>query len=154
MQELRHTASWAASQNPARAVARATGKHVSTVYRERESGGIEYESLKHVEALARGEDTTPGVWIESLRVEARRAAMEHKATESLVEIWHRYRNVRVPQALVQAQVAEMLDNRADAQQAWTIVGSLVTEMNGMDCELERRGVDPRDYMPSGHRRIR
>ena len=150
MQDLKEQARWIARQNGSvTAVARAVGVNHSNISRTR--ADLEYETLRHVTALSRSKETSPGAWIESLRVEARRAAMEERETSWLIEQWHRIRDERLPAALMQADKAARHGEREDEIQSRIIAGSLLTEMNGMDRELERRELDPRDFSPQGRR---
>lgn len=129
--------------------AKARAKNVDHSYVSRTNGDIETKSLQHVRDLARGEETSPAVWLETLNIEHRRAAMEHKPVGWLVARFHDVRDSQLPANELAAQVAARDGNRLDERQARTIAASLQRELVAIDKELERRGITPADYTKEG-----
>lgn len=135
-------------------VARAVHVTSSRVSHWRTGKSPELDALNYVSLLAKDSRTSPNVLIESLRVEARRAAMEDRDSMTLIKSWHKLRDVRLLEAQNAAVIAGRHGDREEEIQAETILASLLTEKNAIDRELERRQLDPRDYSASGNRIIR
>jgi len=108
----------------------------------------------HVQQLAAGIGTSPGVWVESMRAEARRTAMEHKDTGWLIRRFHGIRDEQLLNAITAAIVASRGTEREDERRAWVIVSSLATDLVAIDGELERRGVEPREFTAHGTKPVK
>lgn len=154
---LQRKASWAIRRSGLGIdVANARGVHKSQITRSAngQQSSPEMIALTHVRQLGKGKNTTPLPMVMALWAEAKRVMMEDKSDRWLIARYHELRDNLEPMAEAREEIASRGACRKRYRDALLVEAEIQVELVAVDEELERRGIEPRDFRGDGHLIVR